>query len=428
MRVALEYGRHHVELEVPHDATVVKYGHGTPVEDEAKAVRHALLNPRGCPPLIDLVVPGGSVTVVFPDHTRSMPNQTVLPPLLGLLHQAGARPEDITLLCATGTHRAPTSAELEELLGPRLLSTYPTGVHHDVGDEHVTVGQVDGVDVALDRRYVDAELRILTGFVEPHVFAGVSGGPKGVCPGLAARSTIFEAHSRARIASPHSTWLETEGNPVHDFIRAACHLCPPSFSVDVTITRTRQLTAVFAGDVWRSHEAAVALLKESAAQEVGQDFDLVVSTNSGYPLDRNLYQCIKGLGAAERLVRTSGTILMAAECMDGLPPEGGFADILRSAAEQSSHPSPGIDDPDRVGPGMDLPTGGLDHWAVQILTRITRHASVGMFSAGLSDEDLSLAGLWRVDDLQREIDLRLREEPRPRLCVLPEGPLDFVLT
>ena len=426
MRVALEYGRRHVDLDVPHDATVVRYVHGPPIADEAQAVRQALLDPAGCPPLPDLVVVGRPVTVVFPDHTRSMPNRTVLPPLLSLLDQAGAKREDVTLLCATGTHRAPTASELRELLGDQLLSTYRIAVHHDIADEHVRVGTVDGVDVALDRRYVEAELRIVTGFVEPHVFAGVSGGPKGVCPGLAARATIFEAHSRARIADPHATWLETVGNPVHDFIRAACELCPPSFSVDVTITRNRQLTAIFAGDVWRAHEAAVASLSEFAVRGVGRHFDLVVSTNSGYPLDRNLYQCIKGLGAAERLVRPGGTILMAAECMDGLPPEGGFADILRSAAQPSSGDSPAVHT--GGGPGHDPGGSALDQWAVQILARITRHATVGMFSAGLSDEDLSLAGLWRVDDLQRELDNRLRRQPSTRLCVLAEGPLDLVLT
>ena len=157
-----------------------------------------------------------------------MPNTTVLPPLLAELERLGAGPDRVELLCATGTHRPAAAEELAALVGPDVMGRYR--VHQHVADDgdHVSVGAVGGTPVLIDRRYVEADVRILTGFVEPHFFAGWSGGPKAACPGLAATSTILEAHSPARIADERATWMVTEGNPVHDFVRAATALCPPS--------------------------------------------------------------------------------------------------------------------------------------------------------------------------------------------------------
>ena len=197
------------------------------------------------------------MAVVFPDLTRPMPNRTVLPPLLAELERLGAGPDQVELLCATGTHRLAGPDEMVELIGPEIAARYRVHQHRAEDDEeHVEVGRVDGTPVRLDRRYVEADVRILTGFVEPHFFAGFSGGPKGACPGLAALETILEAHSPARIADARSTWLVTQGNPVHDFVRAAVALAPPTMALDVAINERRQLTAVFAGPLPAGHVAA----------------------------------------------------------------------------------------------------------------------------------------------------------------------------
>lgn len=415
MRVELEYGRGRLPLEVPDEATVVTGRKVPALVDEQAAVREALRMPIGSPSLAELAAQGRRAVVVFPDQTRPMPNRTVLPPLLAELEAAGLAPGDITLLCATGTHRGPTSAELDELIGRNQRERYRAGIHEDAISDHVAVGEVDGVPVALDRRYVEADVRVVTGFVEPHVFAGFSGGPKAVCPGVAARETILAAHSPARIASRDATWLKTVGNPVHDFIRAAAACCPPSFSVDVTINSARQLTAVFAGDLWQVHAAARSSVGETVVQRVGPQYDIVVSTNGGYPLDRNLYQCIKGLSAAERVVRPGGTILMAADCVDGLPPEGDFANILRGAPSLEA-----------LMDGSARPR--LDYWSAQVLARVLTYAEVSLFSAGLSNDDLAIARLRRIDDLQAELRQRLRKQPQARVCVLPRGPLTVAST
>jgi nickel-dependent lactate racemase len=341
-----------------------------------------------------------------------MPNRTVLPPVLAELAEAGVADERITLLCATGTHRQATAAEMAELIGPGLADRYAV-VDHDAmrrGD-HVRVGEVDGVGVLLQREYVDAALRIITGFVEPHFFAGFSGGPKAVCPGLAATDTILEAHHPRRIADDRATFVRRDGNPVHDFVRAAAALAPPHFSVDVAINRARQVTAVFAGPMTDVHDAACAHVQAAAVQRVGQPFDLVITTNGGYPLDRNLYQAVKGMSAAERIVREGGVIVMAAACQDGVPAEGAFARLLALARR----PADLVDE-----------AGGpeLDRWQAQVLGRVLARATVFLHTDGLDERTVRDALLVPAPDLDRTVaEVLGRLGPGARVAVLPEGPL-----
>jgi nickel-dependent lactate racemase len=433
--VRLAYGRHGIVARVPDDAMVVTATELPGLPDEAGAVLEALRAPVEGPPLAELVrdaarraarsgrdrtSSGGSgprVAVVFPDLTRPMPNRTVLPPLLAELERLGAGPDRVDLLCATGTHRQATAEEMAELVGSDIAGRYAIHQHRADGpeSEHVEVGAVDGTAVRIDRRYVEADVRILTGFVEPHFFAGFSGGPKGACPGLAALETILEAHSPSRIADPRSTWLVTEGNPVHDFVRAAVALAPPTLSLDVAINQRRELTAVFAGPLPAGHTAACRFVENTAVQAVATRFDVVLSTNGGYPLDRNLYQAVKGMAAAERVVRAGGTIVMAAECADGMPSGGAFARLLASA--------PGADALDAVdGPPE------TDRWQAQVLGRVLRHAEVWLHSGGLTDEEVRAAFVRPVDDVTVAVAEALDAAGpgggrHARLGVLPFGPL-----
>jgi len=415
MQVTLAYGREGLDVEVPEGSLVVGPSPTTPVADEDEAVRRALRSPWSGRPLGELVGGGDQVVVVFPDITRPMPNTTVLPPLLAELARAGAGPERVELLCATGTHRPATPAELADLVGRDIVERYRIHQHRSDDGDHVSVGQVDGVPILLNRRYVAADCRILTGFVEPHFFAGWSGGPKGTCPGLAATSTIMEAHSPARIADARSTWLTTTGNPVHDFVRAATDLCPPDLSVDVTIDDQRRLTGVFAGPLPDGHRAACAAAARAVTRSVPGRFDVVLTTNGGYPLDRNLYQSVKGLAAAERVVADGGIIVMAAACTDGVPGDGAFARILESASSLEELARP-------VGPAQ------VDGWQSQVLARVLARADVWFHSDGLSDRSIRSARMRPVADLAAGLEEALAagagHPGRPaRLCVLPRGPL-----
>jgi len=411
VRVDLAYGRHGSSVEVPDRAQVVEPHDLPALDDEQGAITAALRSPLVGPPLAELVRGAGRVAVVFPDLTRPMPNRTVLPPLLAELERAGVPDERITLLCATGTHRQATAPEMEELVGPGIVARYAIVDHDATGADHVPVGAVDGVPVLLQREYVEADARIVTGFVEPHFFAGFSGGPKAVCPGLAATVTTLEAHHPRRIADARATFVTRAGNPVHDFVRAAAALAPPHLSLDVAINRARRVTAVFAGPLPEAHDAACEFVQASAVRDVDAPFDLVVSTNGGHPLDRNLYQAVKGMAAAARIVRDDGIIVMAAACEDGVPAGGAFARLLAGARSPA----------DLVG---DAGVPELDRWQAQVLGRVLARAEVHLHAAGLDEGDGACALFVPAPDLDGAVAAALgRLGPRARVAVLPQGPL-----
>ncbi len=411
MRVDLAYGRHGTSVEVPDAAQVVAPVDVPGLDDEAAAITAALRHPLAGPPLADLMRNGGRVVVVFPDLTRPMPNRTVLPPLLAELARRGVPDDHVTLLCATGTHRQATAAEMQELVGPDIAARYAIVDHDATSDAHVHVGEVDGVPVLLQREYVAADVRVVTGFVEPHFFAGFSGGPKAVCPGLAATETILEAHHPRRIADRRATFVARAGNPVHDFVRAAAALAPPHLSLDVAINRARRVTAVFAGTLPAAHDAACAHVQSSAVRAVGAPFDLVVSTNGGHPLDRNLYQAVKGMAAAERIVRDGGIIVMAAACEDGVPAGGAFARHLSAARTPA----------DLAGGSGEAE---LDRWQAQVLGRVLDRAAVHLHSDGLDDAAIAGALLIPAPDLDDAVAAALARLGRNvRVAVMPEGPL-----
>jgi nickel-dependent lactate racemase len=422
MRVDLAYGTGGLVVEVPDDATVVVPHDEPALADEAAAVVRALRDPWSGPPLSALVRPGEHVAVVFPDLTRPMPNRTVLPPLLAELERLGAGPGAVDLLCATGTHRPATAAEMAQLVGPDIVARYRVVDHRADDGRHVMVGRVDGVPVLLDARYVSAPVRITTGFVEPHFFAGYSGGPKAVCPGLAATETILEAHSPARIAARSATFTVTRGNPVHDFVRAAVDLCPPTLSLDVTIDRSRRLTGVFAGPLPDAHQAACRAVEASSVQRVGERFDVVLATNGGHPLDRNLYQAVKGMAAAERVVTDGGVIVLAAPCGDGIPSGSAFERLLRVAAADDHGAGP--DGAARAGLLDPSAPSALDRWQAQVLARVLARAEVWLFAEGLTDDEVAAVGLRPVPDVGRAVAEALAAAgPGARLAVLPQGPL-----
>ncbi|HEX4128297.1 MAG TPA: nickel-dependent lactate racemase [Acidimicrobiales bacterium] len=411
MRVDLAFGRQGTSVAVPDGAEVIAPVDEPGLRDEAASITAALRRPLLGPPLHELTRGAARIAVVFPDLTRPMPNRTVLPPLLAELARCGVPDDRITLLCATGTHRQASAAEMEELVGREIVARYGIVDHDGTSAAHVEVGTVDGTPVLLQREYVEADVRIITGFVEPHFFAGFSGGPKAVCPGLAANSTILEAHHPRRIADSRATFVTRDGNPVHDFVRAATALAPPHLSLDVAINRARRVTAVFAGPLPAAHDAACAHVQSTAVRVVDAPFDLVVSTNGGYPLDRNLYQAVKGMAAAERIVRPGGFIVMAAACEDGVPAGGAFARLLAAAHSTA----------DLLGASGEAE---LDRWQAQVLGRVLARAQVHLFAPGLDAGASPSALLSLAPDLDAAVAAACtRLGPGARVAVMPEGPL-----
>jgi nickel-dependent lactate racemase len=301
------------------------------------------------------------------------------------------------------------------MFGEDIANHYPI-VNHDGRDTSSLVRLADaspGVPLLLNREWLDADFRITTGFVEPHLFAGFSGGPKLVAPGLAGLETIMVLHNAERIRHPKAIWGVIEGNPIHEDIRAISRATGVDFAMDVILNRDKEITGVFAGELFAEHALACAEAKACAMQPVAQAFELVVTTNSGYPLDQNLYQSVKGMRAAHTIVAEDGVIICAAECREGVPDHGSYAELLRSR----DNPAALLEMIDE--PGFSIP----DQWQVQVQALVQKRAEVYLKSEGLSSEQLAQSHLMPADDVSETIARVLFDAgDAARLCVLPQGP------
>ncbi|MDA0231850.1 MAG: nickel-dependent lactate racemase, partial [Chloroflexi bacterium] len=328
MKLRLDYGTDGLEVEVPQTATVIEPAHTAALPDTHAALMDAVRRPDGTARLRELVRPGQRVGISVCDFTRPQPRRQMLEAIFEELTEVGA--DAFTIFVATGTHRANTAEELDQMLGAEIVSSYRV-VNHVARDESTlrragTTG--NGVEVLMNAEWLDCDFRITTGFVEPHFFAGFSGGPKMAAPGLAGLETVMTLHDAAHIGSPNATWGVTHGNPVHDDVREIARMTGVDFAIDVTLNRHKEVTAVFAGELFAEHAAACEVARRTAMRPVEAPFDVVLTTNSGFPLDQNLYQAVKGMSAAAKVVKTGGTIICAAECRDGIPDHGSYAEIL----------------------------------------------------------------------------------------------------
>ncbi|HOB74409.1 MAG TPA: nickel-dependent lactate racemase [Phycisphaerae bacterium] len=416
--VHLAYGKHGLKIEVPAHAVVIEPRYVPGLADEQAALVRALRDPIGSLPLRDLVRPGQKAVIVHTDITRATPNERILPPLLAELEAAGIRREDITLLNALGTHRPQTTEELKTMLGPEVVARYRC-VQHDGRDDAnlVHLGRTSqGHDVRVNRLFVEADVRILTGFIEPHFFAGFSGGPKGVLPSIAGAESVMSNHGPRMIAQPNARWGVTVGNPIWEEMLEAARMTKPTFLLNVAMNRDKQITGVFAGELFEAHQAGCRFVADSAMVPVAQPFDVVITSNSGYPLDLNLYQTVKGMSAAAQVVRPGGSIIIAAECWDGVPEHGHFGRLLREAKSAKELLA-------RIeAPGFSSP----DSWQVQILCRILLKADVYVHADGLTDEQIQAALLRparRIEDTLAQLCASSNTGREPTICVLPEGPV-----
>src|SRR5688500_2637518 len=333
MKVTLAYGRDGLTVELPDkNVTVVEPQYVPGLRDERAALLEALRYPAGSAPLVERLSLQDRVAISFCDITRPMPNDRVLPVLLEEIERVVAR-ERIALGNGTGTHRANTDEELRRMLGAAIVERYRI-ITNDARDTAnlVSVGTTSsGNEIWLNRVFVEASAKILTGFIEPHFFAGFSGGPKMVMPAVAGIDTVMRNHGARNIGDPNATWGVTHGNPIWEEIREAALMVSPRFSLNVTLNKSHEITGVFAGEMLESHALGCAWVKQTAMRQVERPFDVVLTTNSGYPLDLNVYQTIKGVSAAARVVKDGGAIVAAAECWDGIPDHGAYKDLLMSA-------------------------------------------------------------------------------------------------
>lgn len=289
-------------------------------------------------------------------------------------------------------------------------------VQNDASDitRHAHLGRsAQGHDIWLHSGVVDCDLRILTGFLEPHFFAGFSGGGKAIMPGMAGQATVLANHSAAMIAHPNSTWGVTDGNPIWEEIQEVADSVGPNFLLNVTLNREKRITGIYSGDVSAAYQAGCRFVCAQAMIPVREPFDIVITTNAGFPLDINLYQSVKGMSAAAQIVREGGAIIIAAECRDGIPDGGGYARILREAGTPAAvlH---------RISRRSITEQ---DQWQAQKQALIQRRAAVYVYSRHLSREQVESCLLTFSPSIETTLTALLGEYGREaRICILPEGP------
>ncbi len=407
----LPYGNRYLTVQIPkrHLRFVLEPRQTAGLRDEYTAVISALRQPIGSRPLAERVRPTDRVVVIVTDNTRACPDDRLLPPILAELEAVVPR-QQITIVVALGLHPPLDTAELRQLLGNAIVSNY-TVVNHDPSAV-VNIGTTTrGTPVNINRLVVEADFRLATGFIEPHFFAGFSGGRKSIAPGVFARESAYVNHGYRMIADPNARAGVLARNPIHEDMVEQARMARLDFIVNVLLNRQKAITAVFAGDLVEAHEAGCRVARETTGVDVPQRVDIVVTTNSGAPLDLDLYQTVKGMDNASVITRDGGIIISASSCSAGAGPDS-FVALHRSCANP-------IDVMQRIR--REEPIGV--QWQNQILARIQMRNQI-MLRSELDPELIGSLWIEPVSDLDAAVSEAIRRiGPRADIAVIPEGPL-----
>jgi lactate racemase len=418
MKTHFSFGKTGIEVSVPDGFAyqVIKSRSAQGLENEAAALDAALDGPIGCEPLLALAAGKKSAAISVCDITRPAPNRRTLPPLLKRLHQAGIPAEGITILIATGLHRDATEDEVLTIVGPEIAAKYRV-VSHDARalSEHRHLGSTGrGTPVYIDERFMAADLHITLGFIEQHLMLGFSGGRKLVAPGLAAQETIKVIHSPRFMREPLATEGSITANPLHAELLEVARMARHDFILDVTLTQERAISGVFAGDPVKAHAAGVAFLESTGLERLSEPVDAVITSAAGYPLDLTFYQVVKGITAAQHVVKPGGRILVVAQCAEGVgSPE--FANKLAGMKDFKS-----FLDEIRQSPVE------VDQWQLEKLAMVGEKFDLFFFTPGITRSQFGFLGDWAYKTLDEAVAAVLEGLPtQARVALVPEGPYTF---
>ncbi len=340
-QIQLAFGKQGLNVSLPDGPryTVLEAKTAAVLPYVAVSLEAALESPIGSPALRELARGKASAAISVCDITRPAPNQLTLPPILRCLEESGIPRENTSILIATGLHRPASKEEIQTIVGAETAANYRILNHHARElAEHWFLGQTfRGTPVHIDERFIAAELHITLGFIEQHLMLGFSGGRKLIAPGLAAQETIKVLHSPKFMREPKAVEGSVEENPLHAELLEIARMARHDFMLDVALTRTREIAGVFAGEPVAAHAAGVEFVRNALLERLGEPVDGVITTAAGYPLDMTFYQAIKGITAAQHIVKEGGRILLVAECSEGAGAEefvermrqmNGFGDFL----------------------------------------------------------------------------------------------------
>jgi nickel-dependent lactate racemase len=417
--VDIAFGRSHLSVILPSgaQATVIRKRPLPKLRDQHAAIRDAFDRPVNAPPLHDLARGKRSACILICDITRPVPNHLFLRPMIETLLQAGIPTGGISVLVATGLHRPNEGQELEELVGdPWVLNNVRVLNHFARNDEdHVDLGVTRGrkVPVRLERRFVEAELRIATGLVEPHFMAGWSGGRKVVAPGVAHHTTIRTFHSARFMEDPLAIQCNLVGNPLHEEQLEIVRMLGDVFALNTVIDEDRDLAFVNFGEIVDSHLAAVQFIEAATAVPVGRRFKTVVTSSAGYPLDKTYYQTVKGMVTPLDILEPGGTLIIASQCSEGF----GSAEFREAQARL-------VD----LGPERFLATltakslAEVDEWQTEMQLKPMRVGRIQLYTTGLDDEERRITGVEIISSVEAAVADSILRHRDPAVAVIPEGP------
>jgi len=419
MNITLRYGRFGLPLEISDDLNVrvLHLNPQPPLTDEAGAIEDSLRSPIGGQPLDVLARDRESACIVISDVTRPVPNEKILTPMLQMLQDSGIAKEKITILNATGLHRPNEGPELEEMIGASIKENFRV-VNHVAreGSTHSPIGDVplglsdETAKVAVNNAYVQSDLKITTGLIEPHLMAGYSGGRKLVCPGIASAQTILQFHSPRMIGDPNARAGNLKENPVHAMSRAVAGKVGVDFICNVTLDESRRITGVFSGDLDEAHQTGISHVDRQTKVPC-EPSEIVITTVAGYPLDTTLYQAVKGMVGALPAIQEGGTMIVAASLSEGIgSPE--FSEMCLSLQS--------------VDEFMDRITHSpvvIDQWQLQEMMQVLRKCNVMIVSDGLAPDLLRRCLLTPMNSIDEALNAALSTHgANAKINIIPEGP------
>ena len=418
MRIVMRYGSDGLPLDLPDDLeiTVIRKPVMPVLSDPEAVLRFALTHPIGCPSLREEAQRCHSACILICDITRPVPNGIVLPVLVQELIQAGLKPETITILVATGLHRPNEGAELREVVGSDWVLNTVRVINHFARQDgdHEDLGLVAGdIPVKLDRRFLQADLRIAVGLVEPHFMAGYSGGRKLIVPGIAHEETIRNLHSARILEHCLTTNCVLEGNPLHEIQMQILQKVGRCFAVNTVIDEARRLSFINFGDIAVSHLDAVAFVRPYAEVPLNRRFRTVITSAAGYPLDKTYYQTVKGMVNALAILEEGGDLLIVSACSEGI----GSADYSQAQVKLTT-----------MGPETFLKgllqksAADIDEWQAEMQVRAMKKACIYLFSEGLSANQQALTGVRMMESPVTSIMESVHRHGDCHIAVIPEGP------
>ncbi len=417
--IPIAYGRGHLPVCLPKGAepTVIRKAVLPKLPDPAAAIRTAFDHPVAAPPLAELARGRSSACILICDITRPVPNRLFLRPMITTLVEAGIPLDRITVLVATGLHRPNEGAELAEVVGdPWVLANVRVENHFARDDAaHADLGftPVRGTPVKLDRRFVEADLRIATGLVEPHFMAGYSGGRKVIAPGIAHADTIRTFHSARFMEDAAAIQCNLDGNPLHEEQLEIVRMLGEVYALNTVIDEDRDLVHVNFGAIVESHLAAVSFVAGSLRVPVGRRFRTVLTSCAGHPLDKTYYQTVKGMVTPLDILEPGGTLIVASACSEGLGSDE-FRESQRRLTE--------------LGPDAFLQTllkkslADVDEWETEMQLKAMRVGQVQLYTTGLDADERSITGVRCVDSVGAALADALARSGEPEVAVIPEGP------